>query len=144
MKYADFTCYKDEYCGSLIPEESFDFCSARASEYIDMHTFSRITDGYMQENTAAASRIRSCCCELAESIYSYTVRTGDAENSGGASSGIASEKIGQYSVNYRSEAEEQADKLALAVGSGGDLGKLYYSIILKHLGSTGLMFRGVD
>lgn len=144
MKYADYSYYKGEYCGGLIPEESFDFCSARASEYINMHTFDRITEGYMQANQAAALKIRSCCCELAESVYSYTVRTGDDENGGGAAAGIASEKIGQYSINYRSESEEQAKKVSLAIGDEGNLEKLYYIIILKHLGSTGLMYRGVD
>lgn len=146
MKYADFAYYRDEYCGSLIPEASFDFCSARASEYIDMHTFDRITDEYIQSNTAAASKIRSCCCELSESIYSYSSLAESGENDGkneGAAA-IASEKIGQYSVNYRSEAEEQAKKLALAIGSDGNLEKYYYSIILKHLGNTGLLYRGVD
>lgn len=144
MAYADFTYYKEKYFGSLIPEESFAFCSARASEYIDMRTFDRITDEYMQSNTTAASKIRSCCCELAENIYDYTIRAVDTEISGGAPAGIASEKNGQYSINYRSESEEQAKKLVLAIGNGGDLEKYYYSIILKHLGATGLLYRGVD
>lgn len=146
MKYADYYYYKNEYCGGLIPEESFDSCSARASEYINMHTFDRITEGYMQANPAAALKIRSCCCELAENIYKYSGLASKGENGSvkDNAAAISSEKIGQYSVTYQSESEEQAKKLSLAIGSDGNLDKLYYGIILKHLGNTGLMFRGVD
>lgn len=141
MSYADYDYYKNSYGGSLITEDKFSFTAARASDIIDEATFSRLENSVPEE---FSEKVRVCCCELAESIYSYTVRTGDSESSGGASSGIASEKIGQYSVTYQSESEEQAKKLSLAIGSDGNLDKLYYGIILKHLGNTGLMFRGVD
>lgn len=33
MIYADYTYYKERSCGNLIPQERFEYLSARASEY---------------------------------------------------------------------------------------------------------------
>ena len=60
---------------------------------------------------------------------------------GGAGSGVSSEKIGQYSVTYHSAADTISSMLN---GSDAGMSDLLYSIVGRHLGSTGLLYRGVD
>ncbi|MBQ6169787.1 MAG: hypothetical protein IJK30_07520 [Ruminococcus sp.] len=138
MIYASYSYYSGTYGGSLIPEERFSYYSARASEYIDQQTFDRLVKGIPEELT---DKVSSCCCELAENLYSFSAASSGSENNGGAVSGIASEKIGQYSITYRSAAENIS---AMLNGSGAGLLDLLYSVISKHLGSTGLLYRGVE
>ena len=138
MNYANYSYYSDVYGGSMIPEEQFDYCSARASEYIDQQTFERISNGVPEELT---SKVSSCCCELAEDIYRFsTASSGNGSNSG-AGTDISSEKVGQYSVTYRTGAETIS---SLLNGNESGLNDLLYSIITKQLGNTGLLYKGVE
>ena len=50
-------------------------------------------------------------------------------------------KIGQYSVTYHSAADTISSMLN---GSDAGMSDLLYSIVGRHLGSTGLLYRGVD
>lgn len=120
MIYADYSYYKEQFHGKLIPETEFEYNAARASEYIDYQTFDRITDEYMKSEEAAALKIRSCCCALAESEYSFNQRAD-----------ISSEKNGSYSVTYsaKNSSDHNAEKSR---------------IITRYLGNTGLLYRGVD
>lgn len=118
MIYADYSYYKEQFHGSLIPEEEFNHHSARASEYIDWQTFGRITDEYMEKEQAAALKIKSCCCALAESEYSF-----------GQRSDISSEKNGSYSVTYSAKNENLHNTEKSR-------------IIAMYLGNTGLLYRG--
>ena len=120
MIYADYRYYKEQFHGVLIPEAEFEYNAARASEYIDWQTFDRITDKYMENESAAALKIKSCCCVLAEAEYSFSRRAD-----------ISSEKNGSYSVTYsaKSSSDHSAEKSC---------------IISRYLGNTGLLYRGVD
>ncbi len=120
MMYADYSYYREQFHGSLIPETEFEYNAARASEYINWQTFDRITDEYIENETAAALKIKSCCCALAESEYSFNQRTD-----------ISSEKNGSYSVTYSAKNENlhNAEKSR---------------IIAMYLGNTGLLYRGVS
>jgi len=117
MTYADYKYYTEEFCGTLIPQNDFPYFAARASEYIDWQTFGRLEKVIPEEYEA---KVRSCCCALAESEYSFN-RKAD----------ISSEKNGIYSVTYqaKSSAEHNAAKIR---------------IISRYLGNTGLLYRGVD
>lgn len=119
MIYADYSYYKDQFHGSLIPEAEFEYRSARASEYLDWATFGRISEELMESDTAAALKIRSCCCAVAEADHSYEKIAGKT-----------SEKIGSYSVSY-AERTDEAKNNAL------------YRLVDMYLGNTGLLFRGV-
>lgn len=136
MSYADYAYYSESYGGTLIPEEQFGFCAARASEYIDQQTFDRLVNGVPEELT---SKVSSCCCELAENLYRFSAVTSDGGNSSGAD--ISSEKIGQYSVTYRTGTETISSLLS---GTDSGLNDLLYSVANRHLGSTGMLYKGVD
>nr|DAG37930.1 MAG TPA: Head Tail Connector Protein [Caudoviricetes sp.] len=134
MRYADYTYYVETYGGSMIPERDFQYYAARASEYIDQQTFDRLTKGVPQE---FADKVSSCCCEAAEKLYCFSA----SASGGGAGSDVSSEKIGQYSVTYHSAADTISSMLN---GSDAGMSDLLYSIVGRHLGSTGLLYRGVD
>lgn len=119
MIYADYSYYKGQFHGVLIPETEFEYNAARASEYIDWQTFDRITDEYMENESAAVLKIGHCCCALAEAEYSFNQKAD-----------ISSEKNGSYSVTYQAKnsSEHNAEKSR---------------IISRYLGNTGLLYRGV-
>lgn len=116
MIYADYNYYKEKFCGTLIPQNDFPYFAARASEYIDWQTFSRLESGIPEEFDA---KVRNCCCALAELEYSFS-RKAD----------ISSEKNGSYSVTYsaKSSSDHSAEKSC---------------IITRYLGNTGLLYKGV-
>lgn len=119
MIYADYQYYKEQFCGNLIPQERFKYLSARASEYIDWQTFGRLESGVPDEYS---DKVKKCCCALAESEF----QSESAQNGN-----ISSEKVGSYSVTFsvKSDVERNAEK---------------NRIIVRYLGNTGLLYRGVD
>ena len=133
MIYADFAYYSASYGGSLISNDKFSYYAARASEYIDQQTYDRLAKGVPAELT---NKVSSCCCEIADSLYRFS-----ADNANGSGAGIASEKNGQYSITYRSDSEKIS---AMLNGKGAGLSDLLYNIASKHLGMTGLLYKGVD
>lgn len=138
MAYADFSYYKEFYAGTKITEEStFRHVAERASDYLDARTFGRLCDGIPVEYTA---QVKRCCCEMAEQIYSVSLAAVSAEGTVSSMSAKASESIGAYSVTYRSPADNISAQLH---GESAGLEDVLQSIIGKHLGRTGLLYRGV-
>lgn len=115
--YADYSFYTKQFHGSLIPQERFEYLSARASDYMDWQTFGRLENGFPEEYS---EKVKKCCCALAESEF-------ELERSGN----ISSEKNGNYSVTYslKSEESQSSEKKRITA---------------RYLGSTGLLYRGVD
>lgn len=96
MAYADFDYYSNDYKGTAIAEGDFPAVAERATDYIDYITRNR-ADG-------ADVRVKKACCALAEA---YKVIT-DAKKRL-ASGELESEKVGSWSVTYRSGAETAAN-----------------------------------
>ncbi len=119
MIYADYNFYTAGYLGNKIPEKDFNFYAMRASEELDSRTFGRIGE--------VTPVIRKACCAVAEVLYSDSVSRGKSER------GIASEKVGNYSVSYSGSSSE-TDKI---------VSRRIKSEIEKYLGNTGLLYRGV-
>jgi hypothetical protein len=82
MPYADYDFYRNMFFGSKIPEDSFLYYAARASEYLDSN---------FGEYTADEELMSKACCALAEVFYSD-----EPEQN------ASSEKVGDYSVTYAS------------------------------------------
>lgn len=119
MAYADYNYYVNNYNGSAISENNFDYLSERASDFMDSITFNRLK---AKEYPEFFDRIKKCCCALAEIVGNY-------ENS--RNNNIASEKIGSYSVTY-SSADSKAYQAHMK------------NVANLYLGDTGLTYRGVD
>ncbi len=119
--FADHTFYVQDYlCGraAVIDSGVFPFYANKATAVIRQFTLGNIGDD-------VPACVKSCCCELAELIYS-------AEH-GKAAQGIASEKVGDVSISY-----ENADSLRQA------LPKQMKSAVYAWLADTGLLRRGGD
>lgn len=119
--YADSSFYERTYLSgrtAVIPSSEFGFYARRASNVIRQYTLGNI-GGDVPES------VRLCCCELAETIYA-------AENAK-ASAGVASEKVGDVTVNY-----ESAETLRRA------LPRRMKSVVYSWLADTGLLHRGGD
>lgn len=132
--YADFTYYKDCYYGQQIADaEVFRTAAARASEYMDSVTFGRLESGVPE---AFAEPVKKCCCALAEAFYlqqqAYTCASTDGTGA------KKSETQHNYSVTYSTPAETLASLL-----NGKSFSEYLYSICLRYLGRTGLLYRGV-
>lgn len=118
MAYADFNYYKDVFKGSSITDiATFDNLSERATEYLNSVTFGRIDD--------ITDNIKRCCCALAEQI--------NLDNNYQNGKIVSSEKNGNYSVSY-----------AISSNVATEHYRRMFSICLQYLGSSGLMYRGVD
>ena len=97
MIYADFSYYKDTYCGEMA-EGDFKRLSRQASAYLDSVTFDRIaavTDEKIME------KVREACCAVADALLRKEQRDGIAAES--------NDGVSITYVTYTSEtnAEEQ-------------------------------------
>ena len=133
--YADFTDYKDCYYGQQIADaDVFRTAAARASEYMDGVTFGRLESGVPE---AFAEPVKKCCCALAEAFYlqqqAYTCASTDGTGA------KKSETQHNYSVTYSTPAETLASLL-----NGKSFSEYLYSLCLRYLGRTGLLYRGYD
>ena len=118
MTYADYAYYTDTYKGAVIDTASFDLYAGKATQTIKLYTFNRIADDSVPDEA------KMCCCELAEALFKA-----DKEDT----KGIASEKVGEYSVTYASPEAREKILMASTV-----------SIINTWLAMTGLLYRGCN
>lgn len=117
MIYADFSYYRDIYCGEMA-EGDFKRLSRSASAYLDSVTFDRIpsvTDERIME------KVREACCAVADAILL---------NENGV---VSQESNDGVSVIYTRGASNTLT----------DEERLYQAAVL-YLGSTGLLYRGVE
>lgn len=138
MAYADFTYYKDIFSGTLITDEAM-FCTfaERASDFIDTATFDRLADEELLNRYK--TKIQKCACALAEQYFRRnTAVSNDFLNHENMPK--TSESIGSYSVAFANP----LDYVQEVSMSDADFNKSLKSVILRYLGNTGLLYRGVD
>lgn len=136
MIYADYNYYTTEFGGSLVPEASWNFTAGKVSDYLDAVTFGRLENGIPVN---FERNVKRCACEMAEYFFSFAE---SALKSGTNQAGTKTyEQIGAYSVNFGSVSDNIS---TLLDGSPAGLETLLAQIAMKHLGRTGLLYRGVD
>lgn len=118
--YADYAFYTESFLGKSIPAEEFGHYALLATQYINSVTFDRIVGEPIEE-------VKMVCCAVAEDYFSA------GQSSAKSASGIASEKVGSYSVSYATPTKETAQVAE----------KQLYNAAKLWLGNTGLMYRGV-
>ena len=134
--YADYSYYTGEYGGSLIPETDWNYTSGKAGDQIDSMTFGRLHEGVPEPCTV---QVRRCCCELAELLYIAVVLPMRAGTENGTGQLISTETNSTYSVTYRNASVISASTSGEASGTE----QLMNEVIRKHLGGTGLLYKGV-
>ena len=127
MNNTNYSDYTDIYKGTIIPENSFGSFIRKASSKVDYYTFNKIKE--------KNEKIVYATCEIAELLYNQDKLIANQDND---KSSIASETVGPHSINYINKSTLQAQRIL----SNEELEKECYSICLRYLSSTGLMYRG--
>lgn len=114
MVYADFSYYRDTYCGEMA-ERDYKRLSRQASAYLDSVCFGRIqavTEEKIME------KVKDACCAVADVLLLKEQRDG-----------VAAETNDGVSVTYATEGKTDEERL--------------YQAAVLYLGNTGLLYRGV-
>lgn len=120
ISYTTKEYYAEKYLQgrtAVIGTADFPLYAQKATQRIKQYTGDNV-----EETTTLPDELQMCCCEVAECLFKT-----DQEDT----KGVASEKVGEYSVSYVSP--EAKEKL-LSVSVRG--------IIYNWLADTGLLYRG--
>ena len=135
--YADFPYYQDFFRGTLITEEAvFRTFAERASEFIDTVTFDRLADEELLERHKI--KVQKCACALTEQFFRRNIAFLDGVPSA-ENMPETSESIGAYSVSHANPLD-YVQEISM---SDSDFRKSLKSTVLRYLGNTGLLYRGV-
>ncbi|MGN1298250.1 MAG: hypothetical protein ACI4VH_07585 [Clostridia bacterium] len=132
--FIEYSDYKSEYKGILIPKDSFDSFAMKASSIVNYYTFDKIDKENIEDYVLI--KVIFATCEIAELLYEQNQLK---ENQNDDKSTVASETVGPRSVSYVNKSNLQSQRIL----SKKELDKETYSICLKHLSRTGLMYRGI-
>lgn len=126
--FIDLAYYTGTYKGVAIPAESFYRYAERATAAVRFQTFER-ADVIITADSYAATidKIQMATCAVAEALYNAD------QQASGASGTVASERVGDHSVNYA--VSQDATLTTDAKVS---------SAMREYLAFTGLMFRGFE
>lgn len=116
MPYADYTYYKNTFCGTM-PEEEYNHFSHQASAYILQITFGR-AERAMEGKYAG--NVKDACCAISDA-YKLNEQGG----------GVVSETVGKHTKNY-----------AAGVSTAPTEGQRLHQAASLYLAGTGLMYRG--
>ena len=132
--YADYLFYQDVFKGILITDEAmFRTFSERASEFLDTATFDRLSDEELLNRHKV--KIQKCVCALTELFFKRNIGILNRENMP-----ETSESIGAYSVS-RANPLDYVQEVSM---TDLDFQKSLKSTVLRYLGNTGLLYRGVE
>lgn len=132
--FVEYSDYKSEYKGILIPKDSFDSFAMKASSVVDYYTFNRINIETIEDTLL--TKVIFATCEIAELLYEQNQLK---ENQNDDKSIVASETVGPHSKTYVNKSNLQSQRIL----NKKDLDVECYNICLKHLSRSGLMYRGI-
>lgn len=124
--FIDLAYYTGTYKGTAIPTASFALYADRATTAVDFHTFERASAIVTAaEDAALINKIKMATCAAADALYNA-----DSQANGGS---IASEKVGDYSVNF-----------AVSPDTALTVNAKVSNAMREYLAFTGLLFRGFE
>ncbi len=94
MAYVDYEYYKDTFKGSMVSDD-FIKQERKAELLLNKETFGNITT-----STIITDGIKMCICELADYLHMSEMESRNQN--------VTSEKVGEYSVSYVSQAERDS------------------------------------
>ena len=123
--YVEYDYYLNDYSFNKtdLKQDEFPYYESKARALIKEKTMNR-SDEYKGEE------LKNCTCELIDLLFSYDH---DEIYNSGTAKGISSEKVGEYSISYTGLTPTQLKE---------SKNKMASDIINKHLGITGLLYRG--
>ena len=119
MGKVDYKYYSETYGGSLIPESEFSNCELKAEAEVNCFTFGRF-----ETLKALSETVKNCVCDVAEQLYKRS------ESFSGAYA-LSSFSNDGVSGTYADDMSNAGFEAAL------------YQCVFKHLGHSGLMYRGI-
>lgn len=136
MAYADYEFYKTSFFGNVVPESDFMRFSERASDFIDLLTFDRLTDG-LPGDERQQKRVKKAVCTAADILYQIDIAeqnaaaaaaTGTATTlpGGGTTTGIVtSVSSGSESISYATPQQigASAKEWSAVYAAAGDVQK---------------------
>lgn len=135
--YTDFSFYQDAFKGILITDEAmFRTFLERASEFLDTATFDRLADEELLNRHKI--KIQKCVCALAEMFFKRNIALNGVLSHDNMPE--TSESIGAYSVS-RANPLDYVQEVSM---TDSDFQKSLKSTVLRYLGNTGLLYRGVE
>lgn len=124
MNFTTIEFYTDSYLMgrvAVLDTATFPFYATKATQTIKHYTFDNIS-----LNEPINDVVQMCTCELAEFLYT------DEEQSKNQTTGVTSEKVGEFSISYESskvKADNKNSKIR--------------EIIYNWLSHTGYLYRGL-
>ena len=94
MAYADYTYYKNMFCGTRLTESEFNHYVIAASAYVDAFLFYRLSSG-----AEVTNNVKNAVCAVAEVEKAESVQVGET------SAAIRSETVDGDSVTYATAQE---------------------------------------
>lgn len=131
--YVTYSDYVNDYKGILIPENIFDNYAMQASSIVNYYTFDRCDESNISKNDLI--KVTFATCEVADILYKQDQLKSNIDDN---ESSIASEAVGPHSVSYVNKSNLQSQRIL----NKKELDKETYSVCLKYLSRTGLMYRG--
>lgn len=126
MAYADYSYYKNEFCGDAIAEADFPGRAVRASAMVDYYTSGQARTASGDDLTA----VKNAACALAEVVQDEN-RLNAATFSSDRAKQVQSETVGSWSRSYGSAAATGTDLEMLAARRK--------DAVLLYLGGTGML-----
>lgn len=126
MAYADYSYYKNEFCGDAIAEADFPGLAVRASAMVDYYTSGQARTSSGDDLTA----VKNAACALAEVVQDEN-RLNAATFSSDRAKQVQSETVGSWSRSYGSAAATGTDLEMLAARRK--------DTVLLYLGGTGML-----
>lgn len=124
MAYVDYTFYSADYKGSEISSAEFDYFELQAEAVIKEMTLNASDD--VKDSCA----VKMATCAAMEKLFGVLEPSDTAADA----ANIASEKVGEYSITYRSVAA--SDRIAEAKKAAVVSARTW-------LAPTGLLYRGI-
>lgn len=126
--FIDLDYYVSKFRGVAIPTDSFYRYADRATAAVEFQTFGRSSVIIAADTDAATiDNIQMATCAAAEALYNAE------QQASGASGTVASEKVGDYSVNF-----------AVSPDTALTVNAKVSNAMREYLAFTGLLFRGMD
>lgn len=132
MQLVDATYYKNDFKGSCIPVNAFDYYYKKSMSRLNYYTFNRLKDIDMS-NYQFSNDIKNCICEISELLFKQGTLKDKVINN----KIIQSEAVGKHSATYNTSG---IDKEIL---SDKELEERCYEICKINLFHTHLLYRGI-
>lgn len=134
--WVDFTYYTQEYKGSIVPSDQFDYYSLKAENYVDYITLGKASKFFERFE----EKIKNCVCAVAELQFKYDKDLQSIKDyeSKLIQSGVKSEQVKSHSISFMT-AKDFTSESDLKTSFDKKLRDTIYQYLLV----TGLLYRGV-